>query len=131
MPRLLFDAFYHMMPGHRVGRHIAVGGYAVNFGRYTPGDCFHPNGLAYLHADLADRFDLRLLTAPYTAAALFDADVLLVANPDYPLYEGASPHRWTPADVEELLAFARRGGGVLLLVNSFLSRPDYWEENFD
>jgi len=27
--------------------------------------------------------------------------------------------------------FLNRGGGVLLLINSFLSRPDFWEENFD
>src|SRR4051794_31954657 len=131
MTRVLFDAFHHMMPGHRVGRHLAVGGYRVNYGRYTPGDCFHPNGLAFLHADLAPRYDLRLLTAPYTALSLFDADILYAANPDYPLYEGASPYRWTPADVDALWAFAERGGGVLLSVNSFLSRPDFWEENFD
>jgi hypothetical protein len=131
MTRVLFDAFHHMMPGHRIGRHIAVGGYRTNYGRYTPGDCFHPNGLSFLHADLAPRYDLRLLTAPYTPLSLFDADILFVTNPDYPLYEGASPHRWTPADVDGLWAFAERGGGVLLSINSFLSRPDFWEENFD
>lgn len=131
MHRILFDAFHHMMPGHRLGKHIAVGGYRTNYGRYTPGDCFHPNGLAFLHADLATAYDLRLLTAPYSALSLFDADVLYVANPDYPLYEGATPYRWTPEDVDALWAFAERGGGVLLSVNSFLSRPDFWEENFD
>ncbi|HVF10809.1 MAG TPA: hypothetical protein VNA16_08400 [Abditibacteriaceae bacterium] len=131
MTRILFDAFHHMMPGHRIGRNIVVGGYQVNFGRYTPGDCFHPNGLSFLHADLAADYDLRLLTAPYSELSLFDADILFVANPDYPLYERASPYRWTPLDVDALLAFVQRGGGVLLLVNSFLSRPDYWEENFD
>ena len=120
-----------MRPGHRIGRNIAVGGYAVNFGRYTPGDCFHPNGLSFLQADLAGDYEIRLLTQPYTEQSLAEADILLVANPDYPLYERASPYRWTPDDVDALLGFAERGGGILLLINSFLSRPDYWEENFD
>jgi hypothetical protein len=131
MIRVLFDAFYHMMPGHRMGDQIAVGGYQTNFGRYTPGDCYHPNGLSFLHADIADRYEIKLLTQPYSDASLFDADILLVTNPDYPLYPGASPYRWTPKDVDALLRFASRGGGVLLTVNSFLSRPDFWEENFD
>jgi len=131
MTRVLYDSFHHMMPGHRIGSHIAVGGYNVNLGRYTPGDCYHPNGLSFTHADLAADYDLRLLTEPYSDLSMFDADILLVANPDYPTYEGASPHRLTPKDVDALMRFAERGGGVLLLVNSFLSRPDYWEENFD
>jgi hypothetical protein len=131
MARILFDAFFHQMPGHRIGDQIAVGGYAVNFGRYSPGDCYHPNGLAMLQADLAKEHELRLLNAPYSDMSLYEADILLVTNPDYPLYERASPYRWTPKDVDALLRFVERGGGVLLLVNSFLSRPDFWEENFD
>ncbi len=131
MIRIVFDAFYHMMPGHRIGDQIAVGGYQTNFGRYTPGDCYHPNGLSFLHADLAGRYDLKLLNQPYSDASLFDADILMITNPDYPLYSGSSPYRWTPKDVDAMLRFAERGGGVLLAVNSFLSRPDYWEENFD
>ena len=129
--RVLLDAFHHMMPGHRIGSNIVVGGYQTNYGRYTPGDCYHPNGIAWLQADLAAQYDFQLLNAPYSEMSLFDADILFAANPDYPLYPGASPYRWTPQDVDALLAFAHRGGGVLLLVNSFLSRPDYWEENFD
>lgn len=131
MTRILFDAFYHMLPGHRIGNQIAVGGYQTNYGRYSPGDCFHPNGISFLHADLAGDYDLRLLTAPYSETSLFDADILLVTNPDYPHYEGTTPYRWTPKDVDALLAFVERGGGVLLMVNSFLSYPDFWEENFD
>ena len=131
MTRVLYDAFFHMMPGHRIGDDIVVGGYAVNFGRYSPNDCFHPNGLMALHADLAGEYELRPLLEPYSDASLYDADILLVPNPDYPLYEHASPYRWTPRDVDALVRFLERGGGVLLMVNSFLSRPDYWEENFD
>jgi len=131
MIRILQDAFYHMMPGHRIGDQIAVGGYQTNFGRYSPGDCYHPNGLSFLHADLADRYDLKLLHQPYSDASLYEADILLITNPDYPLYSGASPYRWTPKDVDALIRFVGRGGGVLLMVNSFLSRPDFWEENFD
>jgi len=131
MARILLDAFFHQLPGHRIGDQIVVGGYAVNFGRYTPGDCFHPNGLAMLHADLATEHELMLLRGPYSDVSLYDADVLLITNPDYPLYDEASPYRWTPKDVDALLRFLERGGGVLLMVNSFLSRPDYWEENFD
>ncbi|MFA6111710.1 MAG: hypothetical protein WDA75_23360, partial [Candidatus Latescibacterota bacterium] len=106
-------------------------GYVANHGRYTPGDVYHPNGLAMLEADLAVEHELRLLNEPLSPASLFDADLLLAVNPDYPLYEGASPYRWTPEDVDAILAFLDRGGGVLLMVNSFLSRPDFWEENFD
>jgi len=131
MARILLDAFFHHLPGHRLGDQIAVGGYAVNFGRYSPGDCYHPNGLAVLHADLAREHELVLLRAPYSDVSLYDADILLITNPDYPLYEGASAYRWTPKDVDALLRFLERGGSVLLLVNSFLSRPDFWEENFD
>src|SRR5688500_18425252 len=129
--RVLLDLFHHMPPGHRIGADIAVGGYQTNVGRYTPGDVYHPNGLAALETDLAAQgCEVRVLIEPFSDAALFDADILIAANPDYPLYDGSSPHRWTPRDVDALLAFARRGGGVLLLVNSFLSRPDFWEENF-
>ena len=131
MPRILYDAFFHQLPGHRLGDDAATGGYAVNTGRYAPDDCFHPNGLAELQADLAPEHELRLLHAPYSDSSLFDADILLIANPDYPLYEGAAAYRWTPRDVDALLRFLERGGGVLLLINSFLSRPDFWEENFD
>jgi hypothetical protein len=129
--RLLYDAFHHMPPGHRVGDEIVTGAYHLNTGRYAPGDCYHPNGLAMLEACLAEEFELHLLHAPYSRASLFDADVLLITNPDYPLYDGASPYRWTDAEVDALLEFAERGGGVLLTVNSFLSRPYFWEENFD
>lgn len=131
MARILYDAFFHHLPGHRIGDEIAVGGYAVNYGRYALGDCYHPNGLSFLHADLARRHELSLLTEPYSDKALSGADILLVTNPDYPLYDGASPYRWTPKDVDALFRFLERGGSVLLMVNSFLSRPDYWEENFD
>ncbi len=131
MVHVLYDAFFHMMPGHRVGKHIVVGGYRLSFGRYTPGDCFHPNGLSFLQAELAGEFEFRLLNAPYRTASLFDADILFIPAPDYPFYEGTSPYRWTPEDVEAVLEFLDRGGGVILLVNSFLSRPDFWEENFD
>lgn len=131
MIRILYDSFFHMPPGHRIGRDIAVGGYRMNFGRYTPGDCYHPNGLAFLEAELADEYEIRFLRGPYTAASLFEADILFVPNPDYPLYEGASPWRWEPEDVRALLEFCERGGGVILLINSFLSHSDFWEENFD
>jgi hypothetical protein len=129
--RILRDSFFHMPPGNRIGRHVATGGYVVNVGRYSLGDCYHPNGLAFLEAELADEYSFANLQEPYSAASLSGADILLITNPDYPLYQGASPHRWTPEDVDALLAFVERGGGVLLMVNSFLSRPDFWEENFD
>ncbi|MFH1008812.1 MAG: hypothetical protein V1800_15150 [Candidatus Latescibacterota bacterium] len=131
MVRVLYDAFFHMLPGHRVGRDIVVGGYQMNFGRYAPGDCYHPNGLAFLEAELAREFEIHLLHGPYTTASLYDADILFVTNPDYPPYQGTSPWRWEPEDVAALLEFCERGGSVVLLINSFLSRSDFWEENFD
>jgi hypothetical protein len=131
MIRILRDSFFHMPPGNRVGPQVATGGYVVNVGRYSLGDCYHPNGLAFLEAELADAYTFADMHGPYAAGSLSGADILLITNPDYPLYQGASPHRWTPDDVDALMAFLERGGGVLLMVNSFLSRPDFWEENFD
>ncbi|MBI4028468.1 MAG: prepilin-type N-terminal cleavage/methylation domain-containing protein [Verrucomicrobia bacterium] len=131
MTRILYDAFFHQRPGHRLGEQIVTGSFSVNCGRYASDDCVHPNGLAAFVADLAREYEVRLLHAPYSDLAFYDADILLIANPDYPLYPGAAAWRWTPADVDALLRFMERGGGVLLLINSFLSRPDYWEENFD
>lgn len=131
MNRILHDNYFHAPAGHRIAPHLTTGHYTINVGRYQLGDCWHPNGLATLESELAAGYELRKLVEPYSAASLFDADILLVTNPDYPLYPGASPHRWTPDDVDALLDFVERGGGVLLCVNSFLSRPDFWEENFD
>ncbi|NQU11680.1 DUF4350 domain-containing protein [bacterium] len=131
MIKVLYDNFFHLPPGHRLSRNIAVGGYVMNFGRYSPEDFYHPNGLSVLCAELLGEYDLRPLRQPYSEVSLADADILFIANPDYPPYQGASPYRWGPDDVDAILGFADRGGGVLLLVNSFLSRPDFWEENFD
>ena len=131
MIRIAYDGFFHMPPGHRLSRNIAVGGYRENFGRYSPEDFYHPNGLSFLCAALGKEFDVRVLRQPYSEIALADADIFFIPNPDYPLYAGASPYRWNTEDVDAILAFARRGGGVLLLINSFLSRADFWEENFD
>ena len=69
MPRIVFDAFHHMPPGHRIGPHIAVGGYQTNYGRYSPGDVYHPNGLAMLEAELAPRHPFRMLNEPLSDAA--------------------------------------------------------------
>ncbi|MHB0936066.1 MAG: DUF4350 domain-containing protein [Armatimonadota bacterium] len=131
MATIVYDAFFHQLPGHRLGEHLVTGGYGESTGRYAPDDCFHPNGLSVLQADLAPEHEIRLLHAPYSDLSLYNADILLVPNPDYPLYAGTATYRWTPADVDALWRFMERGGGVLLLINSFLSRPDYWEENFD
>jgi hypothetical protein len=131
MARVLLDTFYHSPPTTGIGGLIA-GAFAVNTGRYSPNDFAHPNGLSHLAAAMAaDGHELRPLHEPYTDDSLADADILISANPDYPGYAGSSPYRWTPAAVDALERFVRRGGGVLLLVNSFLSRPDFWEENFD
>jgi hypothetical protein len=131
MARILLDAFYHAAPGTAIGG-LVSGAFAFNTGRYSPDDFAHPNGLSHLAATLtADGHELRQLGEPYADASLADADILISANPDYPSYPGSSPHRWTPAAVDALERFVRRGGGLLLLVNSFLSRPDFWEENFD
>lgn len=131
MIKIAYDGFFHMQPGNRLSRNIAVGGYVENFGRYSPEDSYHPNGLSFLCSELAKEYDFRVMTQPYSEIALADSDILFIPNPDYPLYEGASPYRWNPEDVDAILAFAGRGGGVLLLINSFLSRNDFWEENFD
>jgi hypothetical protein len=131
MARILIDQFYHSPPDITIGPLVA-GAFNFNTGRYAPSDFSHPNGLSHLAAALAaDGHDLRPLAAPYTDATLADADIVLAANPDYPVYPSSSPHRWTPLAVDALERFVRRGGGLLLLVNSFLSRPDFWEENFD
>ena len=131
MARIALDAFYHAPPATAIGG-LVSGAFAFNTGRYSPNDFSHPNGLSHLAAALAaDGHELRPLGEPYTDGSLADVDILVSANPDYPSYPGSSPHRWTPEAVDALERFVRRGGGVLLLVNSFLSRPDFWEENFD
>ena len=131
MARIALDAFYHAPPATAIGG-LVSGAFAFNTGRYSPNDFSHPNGLSHLAAALAaDGHDLRPLGEAYTDGSLADVDILISANPDYPGYPGSSPHRWTPAAVDTLERFVRRGGGMLLLVNSFLSRPDFWEENFD
>ncbi len=131
MKRILLDAFFHMMPGHRLSRNIFTGGYRTNYGRYSPFDVYHPNGASMLHSDLQADYDVKLLNQPFSEMTLAEADILLVPNPDYPLYEGTSPYRIDAHDVEALMNFLRRGGSVILMINSFLSRSDFWEENFD
>jgi hypothetical protein len=131
MRRILLDCFFHMMPGHRLSRNIFTGGYRTNYGRYSPFDVYHPNGASMLHSDLQADFDVKLLNQPLSEMTLADADILLLPNPDYPLYEGSSPYRLDAPDVEALINFLNRGGSAILMINSFLSRGDFWEENFD
>lgn len=100
MARILFDSYYHAFPENRLSRNITTGNYSVNTGRYAPRDCFHPNSLSFLNAELAKQHEVRSLNQPYSELSLLDADIVLAINPDYPLYPGASPHRWTPSDVD-------------------------------
>lgn len=131
MKRILLDGFFHMPPGHRLSRNIATAGYRTNYGRYFPLDTYHPNGSSMLFSDLLANFDLKVLNQPFCEATLAEADILMVPNPDYPLYEGVSPYRLDAYDLEALMRFLNRGGSVVLLINSFLPRGCYWEENFD
>ena len=131
MTKIVIDAFFHMMPGHRLSRNIAVGGYICNYGRYSPYDMYHPNGASMLISDLAAAYDLKYSTQPFSEVALCDADILIIPNPDYPLYEGASPYRIDQPDIDALMNFMGRGGSVLMLINSFYAKSDFWEENFD
>ncbi|MBL9215283.1 MAG: hypothetical protein JNG83_07395 [Opitutaceae bacterium] len=131
MKRIVIDSFFHMMPGHRLSRNIFTGGYRTNYGRYSPFDVYHPNGASMLYSDLLASYDIRLLNQPYSEMTLADADILMIPNPDYPLYEGTSPYRIDAPDITALLNFLNRGGSVILMLNSFLSRADFWEENFD
>jgi hypothetical protein len=131
MHRIVLDSFFHMMPGHRLSRNIFTGGYRTNYGRYSPFDVYHPNGASMLYSDLQTDFDIKFLNQPYSEMTLADADILVVPNPDYPLYEGASPYRIDAPDIDALINFINRGGSVILMINSFLSKSDFWEENFD
>ncbi|MDI1334923.1 MAG: hypothetical protein PSU94_01965 [Lacunisphaera sp.] len=131
MNRILLDSFFHMMPGHRLSRNIFTGGYRTNYGRYSPFDVYHPNGASMLYSDLSADYDIKFLNQPFSEMTLAEADILLVPNPDYPLYEGASPYRIDAPDVEAMINFLERGGSVVLMINSFLSKSDFWEENFD
>ncbi len=131
MKKVLIDAFFHQMPGHRLSRNISVGGYRVNVGRYSPYDVYHPNGASMLISDLIVSYDVSWSVEPFSDMSLASADLLVIPNPDYPLYEGASAFRIDAQDIDALLAYLARGGSVLMLINSFLSRSDFWEENFD
>jgi hypothetical protein len=75
--------------------------------------------------------DFKFSTAPLSELSLAEADILLMSNPDYPLYEGAAPYRIDTPDIDALMNYLNRGGSVILTINSFLSRSDFWEENFD
>lgn len=131
MTKIVIDAFFHMMPGHRLSRNIFVGGYVCNYGRYSPYDLYHPNGASMLFSDLAAEYDIKYSNQPYSEVSLCDADILIIPNPDYPVYEGASPYRIDEPDRVALMNFLGRGGSVLLLINSFYAKSDFWEENFD
>ena len=131
MKRIVFDSFFHMPPGHRLSRNISVGGYRTNYGRYSPFDTYHPNGASMLFSDLLTSFDVKFLNQPYSEMTLAEADILMIPNPDYPLYEGASPYRVDEPDIDAIMNFLNRGGSVILMINSFLSKSDFWEENFD
>jgi len=131
MKRIVYDSFFHAPPGHRLSRNISTGGYRTNFGRYYPFDTYHPNGCSMLFSDLLSNFDFKFLQSPFSEMSLAEADILMIPNPDYPLYEGASPYRIDAHDLHAVRNFLQRGGSVILMVNSFLSRSDFWEENFD
>ena len=131
MARILIDNFFHMPPGHRLSRNISVGGYVTNYGRYSPNDVYHPNGISMMMADLVGDNEVVFSTQPFSEISLCGADILIVPNPDYPGYEGTSPYRIDEEDRDALFGFMERGGSVLLLVNSFYSKSDFWEENFD
>jgi len=131
MRKIVIDSFFHAMPGHRLSRDIAVGGYITNVGRYSPYDVYHPNGMSMLISDLTADYDVTYSNQPFSEMSLCGADILVVPNPDYPLYEGASAYRLDSDDMDAMIGFMNRGGSVLLMINSFLSRSDFWEENFD
>lgn len=131
MSKIVIDTFFHMMPGHRLSRNISVGGYITNFGRYTPYDLYHPNGSSMLYSDLVADYDVQLSNQPFSEVTLCGTDLLIIPNPDYPMYEGASPYRMDHYDVDALMNYLKRGGKVVMLVNSFLRHSDFWEENFD
>lgn len=131
MSKIVIDTFFHMMPGHRLSRNISVGGYITNFGRYTPYDLYHPNGSSMLYSDLVTDYDVQLSNQPFSEVTLCGTDLLIIPNPDYPMYEGSSPYRMDHYDVDALMNYMNRGGKVLMLVNSFLRHSDFWEENFD
>jgi hypothetical protein len=131
MKRIVFDRFFHMPPGHRLSRNISTGGYRTNFGRYSPFDIYHPNGCSMLFADLLASCDFKFSSEPLSEVALAEADILLIPNPDYPLYEGSAPYRLDAPDIDAMVNYLNRGGSVVLGINSFLSRSDFWEENFD
>lgn len=131
MTNIMIDSFFHNMPGHRLSRNIAVGGYVINSGRYSPYDVYHPNGISMLISDLAAAYNVSYSNEPFSEMSLCSADILIVPNPDYPGYEGAAAYRLDHYDVDALMSFLERGGSVLMLVNSFLQYSDFWEENFD
>lgn len=131
MKKILIDSYFHSTPSHRLARNITTAGYVVNSGRYSPYDVYHPNGISMLFSDLQKEYAVGYSNEPFSEMSLAGADLLFVPNPDYPAYEGSSSHRLDRDDVDAMMNFMNRGGRILLLVNSFLSRSDFWEENFD
>ncbi|HKG36114.1 MAG TPA: DUF6421 family protein [Solirubrobacterales bacterium] len=94
-----------------------------------PGD----SSLARAAAAIADReFSVDAHTSgPLTAAALGDADVLVIAHPSDPRWEhtveGGSP-RLEAAEIDAIEGFVRRGGGLIVLAET---EQDKYENNLN
>jgi hypothetical protein len=111
---------------------VVTGNLANNLGRYGLDDNHHTNGYFNLQSILADQCLLQSHLQPITAECLAACDVLVIVNPDYPGYPGHTP----PYDDREIAAihgFVARGGGLLLMINSFLPEEGayLWKENYD
>jgi len=66
-----------------------------------------------LFSDLLSNFDFKFLQSPISEMSLAEADILMTPNPDYPLYEGASPYRIDAQGIDAVVNFLQRGGRVL------------------
>src|SRR5437870_2590440 len=67
---------------------------------------------------LAGDFEVRADDQPLTRQNLADVKLVLIANPSDKAVEGhPPPHHVSPADIETLTAFVRRGGGLILMEN--------------
>jgi hypothetical protein len=116
-----------------MGGRVVTGRLNNNLGRYGLDDNYHTNGYFNLTVLLADECELHEFGEPLTDEALSGCDILLIVNPDYQAYEPHPGPGFEAPEIGAIHEFVRRGGSVLLMVNSFLPADDsyVWKENYN
>ncbi len=117
-PVVLIDYYHHSDPSLAVGDIIRTGGYADNLGRYAINDFHHTNSFDPLAQTLEKSYALAVHRAPLTADHLRGADIVVLFTPDSKQLNPKTP-LITEQEIDDLDAFVKGGGSLLLMVNSY------------